>query len=309
MLAPMASDLSPVYVEGTWTHREVSANGARFHVVELGEGPLVLFLHGFPQFWWTWREQLTAFAAAGYRAAAMDLRGYGGSDKTPRGYDPMTLTMDVTGVIRALGEANAAVVGHGWGATLGWTAATVRPKTVRRLVVVGAGHPRRQRAALLNDPAQIAASKHVFAAQRPLAAEKSLVRDGGAAVGRMLREWGSPEWPAPEVVHRYEQAIMIPGVAHCSLEYFRWWVRSLPRPDGIRYTQRMRTPTEVPTLHLHGALDRAVLTTTARGSGRHVNAPYRWRLLDGVGHFPHEEAPKVFNTEVLNWLADEEPDR
>ena len=309
MLAPMASDLSPVYVEGAWAHREVSANGARFHVVELGEGPLVLFLHGFPQFWWTWREQLTAFAAAGYRAAAMDLRGYGGSDKTPRGYDPMTLTMDVTGVIRALGEANAAVIGHDWGATLGWTAATIRPKTVRRLVVVGAGHPRRQRASLLNDPAQIAASKHVFAAQRPLHAEKALVRDGGVAVGQMLRAWGNPNWPAPEVARRYEQAIMIPGVAHCSLEYFRWWVRSLLRPDGIRYTQRMRTPTDVPTLHLHGALDRAVLTSTARGSGRHVNAPYRWRLLDGVGHFPHEEAPPVFNAEVLNWLADDEPDR
>src|SRR5258708_38555636 len=211
----------------------------------------------------------------------------------------MTLTMDVPGGIRAPGEATAAVIGHGWGATRGWTAATVRPKTVRRLVIVGAAHPRRQRAALLTDPAQIAASKHVFAAQRPLHAEKSLVRDGGAAVGRMLRDWGRPEWPAPDVVRRYEQAITIPGVAHCSLEYFRWWVRSLPRPDGIRYHQRMRTPTEVPTLHLHGALDKAVLTTTARGSGRHVNAPYRWRLLDGVGHFPQEEAPALFDAEVL----------
>lgn len=309
MLAAMASDLSPAYADGPWTHREVSANGARFHAVELGEGPLVLFLHGFPQFWWTWREQLPAFAEAGYRAVAMDLRGYGGSDKTPRGYDPVNLALDVTGVIRALGEANAAVVGHDWGATLGWTAATMRPKSVRRLVVVGAGHPRRQRAALLTDPAQIAASKHVFAAQRPMAAEKSLVRDGGAAIGRMLRAWSGPDWPSSDVARRYEQAIGIPGVAHCSLEYFRWWVRSLPRPDGIQYQQRMRAATEVPTLHLHGALDRAVLTTTARGSGRYVNAPYRWRLLDGVGHFPQEEAPELFTAEVLNWLRDDEPDR
>jgi pimeloyl-ACP methyl ester carboxylesterase len=309
MLTHMVSVLSPVYVDGPWTHREVPANGARFHVVEIGDGPLVLFVHGFPQFWWTWRDQLTAFAAAGYRAVAMDLRGFGGSDKTPRGYDPVTLTMDVTGVIRSLGESNAAVVGHGWGAMLGWTAAAVRPKTVRRLVVVGAAHPRRQRTAMLTDPAQIAASKYVFAAQRPLNAEKSLVRDSGAAVGRMLRAWSRPEWPAPEVARRYEQAIMIPGVAHCSLEYFRWWVRSMPRPDGIQYHQRMRAPIDVPTLHLHGALDRAVLTTTARGSGRHVNAPYRWRLLDGVGHFPQEEAPALFTAEVLSWLQDDEPDR
>jgi pimeloyl-ACP methyl ester carboxylesterase len=309
MLAAMASDLSPVYVDGPWTHREVPANGARFHIVEQGDGPLVLFLHGFPQFWWTWRAQLGAFAAAGFRAVAMDLRGYGGSDKTPRGYDPVNLAMDVTGVIRALGEANAAVVGHDWGATLGWTAATMRPKTVRRLVVVGAAHPRRQRSALLTDPAQMAASKHVFAAQRPLNAEKALVRDGGAAVGRMLRDWSGPNWPAADVARRYEQAIRIPGVAHCSLEYYRWLIRSTLRPDGIQYHQRMRTPTEVPTLHLHGALDRSVLTATARGSGRHVNAPYRWRLLDGVGHFPQEESPELFSAEVLGWLRDDEPDR
>ncbi len=116
MLPIMASDLSAVYVDGPWTHRELTSNGARFHLAELGEGPLVLFVHGFPQFWWTWRDQLTAFAEAGYRAVAMDLRGFGGSDKTPRGYDPTTLARDVIGVIKALGEPNAAVVGHGWGA-------------------------------------------------------------------------------------------------------------------------------------------------------------------------------------------------
>ncbi len=128
MLTSMASDLTPVYADGPWTHRDVSANGARFHVVELGDGPLALFLHGFPQFWWTWREQLTAFADAGYRAVAMDLRGIGGSDKPPRGYDPLTATMDVTGVIRALGESNAVLVGHGLGAGLAWrTTAPPRP--------------------------------------------------------------------------------------------------------------------------------------------------------------------------------------
>lgn len=73
---------SPVRIDGPWTHRDVAANGARFHIAELGDGPLVLLLHGFPQFWWTWRHQLTALADAGYRAVAMDLRGVGGSDRT-----------------------------------------------------------------------------------------------------------------------------------------------------------------------------------------------------------------------------------
>ncbi|CAM5326085.1 hypothetical protein SANTM175S_10566 [Streptomyces antimycoticus] len=76
---------SVVRLDGPWTHRDVAANGARFHIAELGDGPLVLLLHGFPQFWWTWRHQLPALADAGYRAVAMDLRGVGGSDRTPRG--------------------------------------------------------------------------------------------------------------------------------------------------------------------------------------------------------------------------------
>lgn len=109
------------------SHRDVAANGARFHIAELGEGPLVLLLHGFPQFWWTWRHQLTALADAGFRAVAMDLRGVGGSDRTPRGYDPANLALDVTGVIRSLGEPDAALVGHDLGGYLAWTAAVMRP--------------------------------------------------------------------------------------------------------------------------------------------------------------------------------------
>ncbi|MCX6431896.1 MAG: alpha/beta fold hydrolase, partial [Actinobacteria bacterium] len=84
---------------GPWTHRDVAANGARFHVADIGDGPAVVLLHGFPTFWWTWRHQLTALAAAGYRAIAMDLRGYGGSDHPPEGYDPRTLSADIAGVI------------------------------------------------------------------------------------------------------------------------------------------------------------------------------------------------------------------
>src|SRR5262245_64861874 len=108
-----------VELPGPWAHRYVAANGARFHVVEAepatgsAAAPLVLLLHGFAEFWWAWRDQLPALAAAGYRAVAMDLRGYGGSDKTPNGYDPRTLARDVSGVVKALGERSAVVVGHG----------------------------------------------------------------------------------------------------------------------------------------------------------------------------------------------------
>ena len=97
-------DESAVLIDGPWTHRFVSANGSRFHVVEAGTGPLVLFLHGFPEFWWAWHQQLPRLADAGFRAVAVDLRGYGASDKPPRGYDGYTMAADVAGLIRALGE-------------------------------------------------------------------------------------------------------------------------------------------------------------------------------------------------------------
>ena len=106
---------SAIHLDGPWTHRSVSANGTRFHIAEAGDGPLVLLLHGFPQFWWTWRHQLASLAGAGFRAVAVDMRGYGGSDKPPRGYDLITAAADAAGLIRALGEANAVVVGHDWG--------------------------------------------------------------------------------------------------------------------------------------------------------------------------------------------------
>ncbi|MEU5516423.1 alpha/beta hydrolase [Streptomyces griseoaurantiacus] len=290
-------------------HRDVAANGARFHIAELGEGPLVLLLHGFPQFWWTWRHQLVALADAGFRAVAMDLRGVGGSDRTPRGYDPANLALDVTGVIRSLGEPDAALVGHDLGGYLAWTAATMRPKLVRRLAVTSMPHPRRWRAAMLRDPRQSAASAHIWGFQRPFVPERRLTADEGALVGRLICEWSGPRLPDEEALEAYRKAMCIPSTAHCAVEPYRWLVRSLARPDGFQFNRRMKRPVRVPTLHLHGSLDPVLRTRSAAGSGEYVEAPYRWRLFDGLGHFPHEEDPGAFSTELINWLRDPEPDR
>src|SRR5213595_3877609 len=140
-----------VQIGGPWAHRSISANGTRFHAAEAGDGPLVLLLHGFPEFWWTWRHQLAVLPEAGFRAVAVDLRGYGGSDKPPRGYDLVTAASDAAGLVRALGEANAVVVGHDWGGLVAWTMATYFPKVVRRLAVVSVAHPLRMRATLVID--------------------------------------------------------------------------------------------------------------------------------------------------------------
>jgi pimeloyl-ACP methyl ester carboxylesterase len=317
----MASEPA-IEISGPWTHRTVSANGTRFHVASIGDGPLVLLLHGFPEFWWTWRTQLVSLAAAGYRAVAADLRGYGGSDKPPRGYDLITAAADAAGLIRALGEANAAVVGHDWGGLVAWTLASYFPKSARRLAVVSMAHPLQLRTALAGSPLRITRSLsgappsgaakrggYPLAFQLPLFPERLLVRDSAALVGSILSSWSAPGWPDEETARVYQRAMRIPPVAHTSLEYPRWFVRSAFRPDGLRYARHMRSPIAVPTLHLHGTLDPCVPPQTARGAGRYVEAPYRWKIIDGAGHFPHEERPELFDAELLGWLADPEPDR
>ena len=133
MRADTPPDDAIVLIDGPWTHRHVSANGIALHVAEIGSGPLVLLLHGFPQF-------------------SVDLRGYGVSDKPPRGYDTPTLAADVAALVTALGERDAMVVGNDVGGLLAWTMAAMHPRVVRRLAVLGAAHPLRFRQAIFSDP-------------------------------------------------------------------------------------------------------------------------------------------------------------
>jgi pimeloyl-ACP methyl ester carboxylesterase len=288
-------------LDGPWAHRSISANGVNLHVVEAGAGPLVVLLHGFPEFWWAWRHQLVALADAGFRVVAPDLRGYGASDKPPRGYDALTLADDVAGLIRALGGAAGVVVGHGWGGLIAWTLAARHPHLVGRLAVLSSPHPLRWLTALVTDREQRRASAYLARFQLPWHPERWLVADDASNVERLMHAWGAASFPDREASFRYREAMQILAAPHCALEYYRWAVRSLPRSDGRRFRAAMRTPVSIPTLQLHGALDRCVRPQTAQGSGRHVSAEYAWRLLDSVGHFPHEEQPDLVSGELVAW--------
>ncbi len=298
-----------VRADGPWEHRDLAANGARFHVATLGTGPLVLFLHGFPMYWWTWRAQLEAVAAAGYQAVAMDLRGYGGSDHTPRGYDPYTLTSDVAGVIKVLGASAATVVGQGWGGQLAWSLAVLDPSVVTAIAPIAAPHPRRSReAALKVGSAQQRASSYRLGMAMPWRPERELVANDAEMVETLLREWsGQTEWLTPDVAANYRAAMLVLNTPYCAAEYHRWAARSLVRPDGVTFHRRMSTPVHVPVLQLQGANDEVSLAETVSGSEKYAAGPYRSVTLPGIGHYPQEEAPVETNELLIDWLAEVAP--
>src|SRR5699024_9152119 len=225
-LANVTVDPSLVLAPGPWTHRMVAANGGRFHVAlsgaDDGEAPLVLLLHDFPQFWWAWREQLEPLAKAGYRVAAMDLRGYAGSDKPPSAYSIPAMAADVRGVIRSLGAASAVVIGHGLGAQVAWSMPGISPNTTRAVAALSAPHPvpprRRARRAFSAE-----ALGHLTRFQVPWFPERSLTH--GPLTAELLRSY-SAVVPSKEAIDLYSQAMLLPFVAHSAMEQIRWWVRS-----------------------------------------------------------------------------------
>jgi pimeloyl-ACP methyl ester carboxylesterase len=281
-------------------HRAVTASGLRFHVAEHGpaDGPLVLLLHGFPEFWWSWRHQLVALGDAGFHAVAPDLRGYGGTDKPPRGYDAYTLANDVAGLVRALGHPDAWLVGHDWGGALAWATASLHPEIVNRLGIVSMPHLLRLQQELRGDWTQLRMSSYLGFFQMPKAPERRL--RSGRLVSELLHRWGGPGYPDEETEARCREAMAIPAAAHCALEYYRWSFRSQVRPSGRRYLRLLAEGVHVPVLQLHGDLDGCIRTETVHGSGAYAHAGYQLQVLEGLGHFPHEEAPELVSALLLD---------
>jgi pimeloyl-ACP methyl ester carboxylesterase len=304
-----------VRYDGPWTHKDVHANGIRFHVAEVPPGsgteivrpPLVLLLHGFGDFWWSWRHQLTGLAALGFRAVAVDLRGYGDSDKPPRGYDGWTLAGDVAGLIRALGHTDATLVGHAEGGLVCWTTAVLHPWLVRSIAVVSSPHPITLRQAVMRDRRQ----RRVFLPnflryQPPRYGEHLLTTRDGAEVERLLRQRAGVRWAATaeagDAAGRMRAAIRISGTAHCALEYQRWAFRSQWRPDGRRFLSTMREPIRIPVLSLRGEADGYILAGTVR-RGHHLAPDRRLVTIPDAGHFAHQESPEAVTAQIAKLLG------
>lgn len=318
-------------------HHTARANGLSFNVLEQGVGPLVLLCHGFPETSHAWRHQVQALSQAGYRAVAPDLRGFGDSDcpEQPEAYGLLELVGDLVGLIDALGEKQAVLVGNDWGATLAWQAARLRPDRFR--AVVGMGVPMMGRAPqlpslLFPKMENVWAYIHYFlepgVAERELQADVELTlrkiyyAASGAAgsrddpttpnpFGLLPRGQGLldglptpselPAWLAPEDMAVFIQAFDRTGFAG-GLNYYRnldanW------RSDAAFEGRRV----EVPALYLVGDRDTGLAMPSMRDiiQAMPAFAPHLRgsHVIPGVGHWLPQEAPDAVNAALLEFLA------
>ena len=307
-------DPSVTRIDGPWRHLDVHANGIRFHCVEaLDETqdetpptarPLVILLHGFASFWWSWRHQLRGLSGA--RLVAVDLRGYGGSDKPPRGYDGWTLAGDTAGLIRALGHTSATLIGHADGGLVCWATSVLHPRMVRAIGLISSPHPVALRQSVLTNAEQRRALlPTLLRYQVPRLPEHVLTRHDAEELETLVRTRTSPKWQAgedfSESMRYLRQAIQIPSAAHCTLEYQRWAVRSQLRAEGRRFMKLMDRRLEIPLVHLRGAADPYVLGDPITRSRPY--APHgRFAEIPGIGHYAQEESPQAVNNALQRFL-------
>jgi pimeloyl-ACP methyl ester carboxylesterase len=282
----------------------IHANGIRFHALAAGpeDGRLVLLLHGFPELARSWRHQLPALAAEGFRAVAPDLRGYGRTER--RGpYDTATLAADVAGLVAALGTRDATVVAHDWGGAIGWSAAARHPDVVARLAVLNAPPLPALADEVLRNPRQARRSAYVWFFQLPVLPERQLTRNGAAQVARALvgGSYDRSAWTPGELDH-YRAAFADGAAASAALGYYRSAVR---RMRTERRAAR-RSPVAAPVLVLWGLRDRFLgLGTVSPARLRPYLAPGNvpeLRVHEDAGHFLQNEAPDWVNTHLIRWL-------
>ena len=279
------------------------ANGLDFAYIDEGSGPLVLLLHGFPDTAQTWSHQISALAAAGYRAVAPCLRGYFPSEIPSDGfYDKATLATDVAEMIRALGGGKPVhLVGQDWGAIISYAVLAAFPELIRRAVVMAVPHPAQVTKSLL-DAKHIHRSFHWWFFQLPDLPEKAIVENDFAFIDYLWRYWTSAGYE--DAAHLLEVKAMLgePGVLAATLGYYRAMLDSTKWDPALHHVrQAMDRPIPVSTLALCGSDD-------LRGELMHDQAQYfcgeySYQVVTGAGHFLHREKPAEVTRLMLDWLG------
>jgi pimeloyl-ACP methyl ester carboxylesterase len=277
----------------TIEHRLVDAGRLKLHVAELGSGPPVVLLHGFPSYWADWQEQMRALAAAGFRVFAVDLPGYAQSEQLPQTLDYRShlLAADLAGLIRALGVGPVDLIGHDWGGGLAFFVASEHPELVRKLVVLNAAHPEVFRDALRHFE-QLRRSWYILLFQLPWLPEWLIQRR--VVLSAVLRGMAvRAEIFSEEELEHCLAALRTAGAARAAVNYYR---------AAFRAPSRAKRAVLQPTLLLWGERDpafsaRLLLTDL----GAHV-PNLRIERFANAGHWPHRDLPELVSQHFIEFL-------
>ena len=288
-------------------HHYAQVNGIKLHYVSAGSGKLMLFLHGWPEFWLAWKEQLPEFART-HHVAAPDLRGFNLSDKPPavKDYHPRLVVEDIRQLIRHLGHERAIVVAHDWGGAAAWNLASAHPELVEKLVILNSPHPITFARELTHNPAQQAASQYMLLLRSPKA-ERVLSENNYARLWRQFEGWkNSVRPPDAETLKLYEEAWLQPGALTAGLNYYCVSPLHPPTADApgaaaLKLDPAMFT-VRVPTLVIWGEQDTALLPGLLDGLDQYV-PDLRIERIPQASHWIAHEFPEQVNGLIRNFLA------
>ena len=291
----------------SFEHRQVQANGIRLHVATAGDPkkPAVMFLHGFPEGWFSWRSIMQALADD-YFVLAPDLRGYGQSDKPAAGYGLMTLTDDIRDVVTQLTDKPITLVGNDWGGALAWMYGHRFGETLRQLVVVNCPHPHTFVKAIMRgqDWQRIRSSYMVFLLL-PWLPETLITSAGGWFLRRGLklaegRKGAMNAARVDEVVRSFRTNRDVTG----PLNFYREFLQNLlSKSQRTRLMTEFARPIPVPCALIWGDRDQFLSESVAKNSHEQAHRDVEWRPLPGVGHFVTIEAPDRLVAELRTVLA------
>ena len=272
------------------TTRRVTVNGIELAVVDEGEGPPVLLLHGFPDSSYLWRHQIPALVATGRRVIAPDLRGFGESDKPAEveAYGMRTALNDLVALTQAFGVQRADVIGHDWGAALAWMYAFLMPRRVDHLAVLSVGHPGTFVAPSLE---QREKSWYMLYYQFPGVSEQLLRRNSWRLFKQIIGGEGDHQ--------RYISDLARPGALTAALNWYR-----ANRSPAAELTEDVRFPPVLaPTLGIWSSGDKAMCESGMTGSARYVKGPWRYERIEGASHWLQLDEPERVNELLLGFLG------
>jgi pimeloyl-ACP methyl ester carboxylesterase len=285
------------------SHETAQVNGVELHYARAGAGPLILFLHGFPQCWYQFRGQLAQFSRD-HLAVAPDLRGYNLSSKPQdvHAYSTCTLVEDIRQLVEHLGYERFVLVGHDVGGAVAWSFALHHPELLHALVILDTPHPACFDAALHNDPEQQQASAYMLTARRPDAADVFSAEDF-----RVLRDSLNEPFISAEDLELYMKSWRAPGAMAAALRWFHAEGQGPPSPDGtpasaniVRHIQPLIVT--VPTLVMYPTADRWIRPASQAGLERYVHE-LAFVEVDGATHWLPEERPELVNEAIREHRA------